>query len=144
MAIFYPSYWYLFFLKKKINFYYWDSEKLGAALVYTPILFQGRRLSLLRLMASSLRRLATHSRQVYRFPPTPLSRPFSASSDSLVEIQRGEVGMVSGIPQEHLRRKVCKAISFALYASLNVTWIEYLGVIRFPFCLKIAFLVVSF
>nr|GMC62707.1 NADH dehydrogenase [ubiquinone] iron-sulfur protein 4, mitochondrial [Ipomoea batatas] len=57
-------------------------------------------------MASSLRRVATHSRQFYRVPLTPLSRSFSASSDSLVEIQRGEIGMVSGIPQEHLRRKV--------------------------------------
>nr|GMC64062.1 NADH dehydrogenase [ubiquinone] iron-sulfur protein 4, mitochondrial [Ipomoea batatas] len=57
-------------------------------------------------MASSLRRVATHSRQLYRVPLTPLSRSFSASSDSLVEIQRGEIGMVSGIPQEHLRRKV--------------------------------------
>nr|GME11762.1 NADH dehydrogenase [ubiquinone] iron-sulfur protein 4, mitochondrial [Ipomoea batatas] len=57
-------------------------------------------------MASSLRRVATHSRQLYRVPLTPLSRSFSASSDSLVEIQQGEIGMVSGIPQEHLRRKV--------------------------------------
>nr|GLL19359.1 NADH dehydrogenase [ubiquinone] iron-sulfur protein 4, mitochondrial-like [Ipomoea trifida] len=57
-------------------------------------------------MASSLRRVATHSRQPYRYPLTPLWRSFSASSDSLVEIQRGEIGMVSGIPQEHLRRKV--------------------------------------
>ncbi|XP_019173331.1 PREDICTED: NADH dehydrogenase [ubiquinone] iron-sulfur protein 4, mitochondrial-like [Ipomoea nil] len=57
-------------------------------------------------MASSLRRAVTHSRQPYRYPLTPLSRSFSALSDSLVEIQRGEIGMVSGIPQEHLRRKV--------------------------------------
>uniref|UniRef100_A0A1S4B3I8 NADH dehydrogenase [ubiquinone] iron-sulfur protein 4, mitochondrial n=2 Tax=Nicotiana TaxID=4085 RepID=A0A1S4B3I8_TOBAC len=30
----------------------------------------------------------------------------SSSADALVEIKPGEVGMVSGIPQEHLRRRV--------------------------------------
>ncbi|GLT46813.1 hypothetical protein SLA2020_205430 [Shorea laevis] len=34
----------------------------------------------------------------------PLSRPFS--SDALVEVKPGEIGMVSGIPEEHLRRRV--------------------------------------
>ncbi|KAL3583379.1 hypothetical protein D5086_014440 [Populus alba] len=33
-------------------------------------------------------------------------RPFSASSDALVEYKAGEIGMVSGIPQDHLRRRV--------------------------------------
>nr|GLL38989.1 NADH dehydrogenase [ubiquinone] iron-sulfur protein 4, mitochondrial [Ipomoea trifida] len=59
------------------------------------------------MASSTLQRLARRSHQAYGFSVTPLSRAFSASSsDALVEIQRGEVGMVSGIPQEHLRRKV--------------------------------------
>ncbi|KAJ6906994.1 NADH dehydrogenase [Populus alba x Populus x berolinensis] len=33
-------------------------------------------------------------------------RPFSGSSDALVEYKAGEIGMVSGIPQDHLRRRV--------------------------------------
>ncbi|KAJ6678840.1 putative proteinDH-UBIQUINONE OXIDOREDUCTASE [Salix viminalis] len=33
-------------------------------------------------------------------------RPFSASSDALVEYKPGEIGIVSGIPQDHLRRRV--------------------------------------
>lgn len=37
-----------------------------------------------------------------------LSRPFSA--DSLVEIKPGEIGMVSGIPEEHLKRRVRSSI----------------------------------
>ncbi|KAK9748409.1 hypothetical protein RND81_02G055000 [Saponaria officinalis] len=34
------------------------------------------------------------------------SKSFSSDSDSLVQIQPGEIGMVSGIPQEHLSRRV--------------------------------------
>ncbi|CAI9758480.1 unnamed protein product [Fraxinus pennsylvanica] len=56
-------------------------------------------------MASSLQRLASHSRVAYRFTITPFSRAFS-TEDALVEIKPGEVGLVSGIPEEHLRRKV--------------------------------------
>jgi hypothetical protein len=33
------------------------------------------------------------------------------ASDALVEIKPGEIGMVSGIPEEHLRRKVTRCIS---------------------------------
>lgn len=29
------------------------------------------------------------------------------SSDSLVEFKPGEIGIVSGIPEEHIRRRVC-------------------------------------
>ncbi|KAK6152786.1 hypothetical protein DH2020_012425 [Rehmannia glutinosa] len=56
-------------------------------------------------MASSLQRLASNSGKVYRSALTPLSRAFS-TEDSLVEVKPGEIGMVSGIPQEHLRRRV--------------------------------------
>ncbi|XP_004231932.1 NADH dehydrogenase [ubiquinone] iron-sulfur protein 4, mitochondrial [Solanum lycopersicum] len=56
-------------------------------------------------MASSLRRLATHSSQAaWRSSVTPLCRQFA--SEALVEIKPGEIGMVSGIPDEHLRRRV--------------------------------------
>ncbi|MFX6572347.1 ETC complex I subunit, partial [Acinetobacter baumannii] len=45
------------------------------------------------------------STKAYRSALAPFSRTFS-SQDSLVEIAPGEVGIVSGIPDEHLRRKV--------------------------------------
>ncbi|KAL0377918.1 UNVERIFIED_CONTAM: NADH dehydrogenase [ubiquinone] iron-sulfur protein 4, mitochondrial, partial [Sesamum radiatum] len=56
-------------------------------------------------MASSLQRLASNSGKAYRSALAPFTRAFS-TEDSLVEIKPGEVGMVSGIPQEHLRRRV--------------------------------------
>ncbi|KAK6125352.1 hypothetical protein DH2020_040905 [Rehmannia glutinosa] len=56
-------------------------------------------------MATSLQRLARNSGKVYRSALAPLSRAFS-TADSLVEVKPGEIGMVSGIPQEHLRRRV--------------------------------------
>ncbi|CAN4079798.1 unnamed protein product [Withania somnifera] len=57
-------------------------------------------------MASSLRRIATHSPQaaIWRYSVTPIWRQFS--SEALVEIKPGEIGIVSGIPDEHLRRRV--------------------------------------
>uniref|UniRef100_M1BXL6 NADH-ubiquinone oxidoreductase 18 kDa subunit n=2 Tax=Solanum TaxID=4107 RepID=M1BXL6_SOLTU len=56
-------------------------------------------------MASSLRRIATHSSQAaWRSSLTPIWRQFA--SEALVEIKPGEIGMVSGIPDEHLRRRV--------------------------------------
>ncbi|MCD9644156.1 hypothetical protein HAX54_032173 [Datura stramonium] len=55
-------------------------------------------------MASSLRRIATHSPQAsWRSSLTPIWRQFA--SEALVEIKPGEIGMVSGIPDEHLRRR---------------------------------------
>ncbi|KAJ9170554.1 hypothetical protein P3X46_018653 [Hevea brasiliensis] len=58
-------------------------------------------------MASSLHRLWSHGRYLGTKLGT-LSRPFSATTDALVETQAkpGEIGMVSGIPEEHLRRRV--------------------------------------
>ncbi|EYU44504.1 hypothetical protein ABFS82_08G059000 [Erythranthe guttata] len=56
-------------------------------------------------MASSLQRLAGNSGKAYRSALSSFPRAFS-TGDSLVEIKAGEIGMVSGIPQEHLRRKV--------------------------------------
>ncbi|KAM3365069.1 hypothetical protein ACQJBY_015064 [Aegilops geniculata] len=38
--------------------------------------------------------------------PTPARMLSAEASDALVEIKPGEIGMVSGIPEEHLRRKV--------------------------------------
>ncbi|KAJ1291647.1 hypothetical protein BS78_02G331700 [Paspalum vaginatum] len=56
-------------------------------------------------MAAPLRRsLPSFGRAI--LTPAPV-RMFSAeASDALVEIKPGEIGMVSGIPEEHLRRKV--------------------------------------
>ncbi|PIN20440.1 NADH dehydrogenase [Handroanthus impetiginosus] len=57
-------------------------------------------------MASSPQRLARNSGKIYRSALAPLSGASFSTDDSLVEIKPGEVGMVSGIPQEHLRRRV--------------------------------------
>ncbi|KAG6666057.1 hypothetical protein I3843_01G004000 [Carya illinoinensis] len=54
-------------------------------------------------MASSVQRISGHAR-AFRTTLVPWSRPFSA--DALVEVKPGEIGMVSGIPEEHLRRRV--------------------------------------
>lgn len=54
-------------------------------------------------MASSLRRISSHAGAL-RTTVAQWSRPFSV--DALVEIKAGEIGMVSGIPEEHLRRRV--------------------------------------
>ncbi|XP_022886007.1 NADH dehydrogenase [ubiquinone] iron-sulfur protein 4, mitochondrial-like [Olea europaea var. sylvestris] len=56
-------------------------------------------------MASSLQRLASQSSKAYRSSITTLWRSFS-TEDSLVEVKPGEIGLVSGIPEEHLQRKV--------------------------------------
>ncbi|KAH7846625.1 hypothetical protein Vadar_016251 [Vaccinium darrowii] len=55
-------------------------------------------------MASPLQRLVNPARCIYGSTSVPFSRHFSA--DSLVEIKPGEIGKVSGIPEEHLRRRV--------------------------------------
>ncbi|KAI6699377.1 hypothetical protein NL676_013701 [Syzygium grande] len=57
-------------------------------------------------MARSLQRFSSQALALR--PPllAAASRPFSADVDALVEIKPGEIGMVSGIPEEHLRRRV--------------------------------------
>ena len=80
-------------------------------------------------MAKSLQRLWSHGGSL-RSAFAPMSRPFSA--DALVEIKPGEIGMVSGIPEEHLRRRVCfsfliplqffyvaRLFDFPIYAESN-------------------------
>ncbi|KAL7245405.1 hypothetical protein ACSBR2_000687 [Camellia fascicularis] len=59
-------------------------------------------------MASSLRRsLSLANPHRYSLLSSTRSRSFSSSlSDALVETKPGEVGIVFGIPQEHLRRRV--------------------------------------
>ncbi|XP_065875642.1 NADH dehydrogenase [ubiquinone] iron-sulfur protein 4, mitochondrial [Euphorbia lathyris] len=58
-------------------------------------------------MASSLQRIWTHGRALGTQLGS-VSRSFSAATDALVEaeVKPGEIGMVSGIPDEHLRRRV--------------------------------------
>lgn len=53
--------------------------------------------------ANSLQKVSSQLR-VARSTLDSFSRTFS--SDALVEVKPGEVGMVSGIPEEHLRRRV--------------------------------------
>ncbi|PIA44155.1 hypothetical protein AQUCO_01700043v1 [Aquilegia coerulea] len=60
-------------------------------------------------MANSLQRCANTTFRVLRSPilsSSSLSLRSFSSADSLVEIKPGEIGIVSGIPEEHLRRKV--------------------------------------
>ncbi|GAY33897.1 hypothetical protein CUMW_008630 [Citrus unshiu] len=61
------------------------------------------RITFYSKMAQSLQRIWSHGRTV-RDTVCPFSRAFSA--DALVEVKPGEIGMVSGIPEEHLRRRV--------------------------------------
>ncbi|CAN1342998.1 NADH dehydrogenase [ubiquinone] iron-sulfur protein 4, mitochondrial [Linum perenne] len=55
-------------------------------------------------MAGSLQRISGVGCRSIRSALPSLSRQFS--SDALVEAKPGEIGMVSGIPTEHLRRRV--------------------------------------
>uniref|UniRef100_A0A0D9X0X5 NADH dehydrogenase [ubiquinone] iron-sulfur protein 4, mitochondrial n=1 Tax=Leersia perrieri TaxID=77586 RepID=A0A0D9X0X5_9ORYZ len=58
-------------------------------------------------MAAPLRRsLPTLGRALLSPSPAPARMLSAAASDALVEIKPGEIGMVSGIPDEHLQRKV--------------------------------------
>ncbi|KAM0826074.1 hypothetical protein ACQ4PT_069126 [Festuca glaucescens] len=56
-------------------------------------------------MAAPLRRLFPGLGRAL-LSPTPARMLSAEASDALVEIKPGEIGMVSGIPEEHLRRKV--------------------------------------
>ncbi|KAI3441005.1 NADH dehydrogenase [ubiquinone] iron-sulfur protein 4 [Psidium guajava] len=56
-------------------------------------------------MAKSLQRFSSQALAL-RSSLSAASRPFSADADALVEIKPGEIGMVSGIPEDHLRRRV--------------------------------------
>ncbi|GKV20058.1 hypothetical protein SLEP1_g30231 [Rubroshorea leprosula] len=55
-------------------------------------------------MASSLQRFGKNLARVHRSPLVFAMRLLS--SGALVEVKPGEVGMVSGIPEQHLRRRV--------------------------------------
>uniref|UniRef100_A0A164UD76 NADH dehydrogenase [ubiquinone] iron-sulfur protein 4, mitochondrial n=1 Tax=Daucus carota subsp. sativus TaxID=79200 RepID=A0A164UD76_DAUCS len=57
-------------------------------------------------MASSIHRIVSHTRRAHQTSVLQqLSRHYS-TSESLVEYKAGEIGTVSGIPDEHLVRKV--------------------------------------
>uniref|UniRef100_A0A0D3HRM9 Uncharacterized protein n=1 Tax=Oryza barthii TaxID=65489 RepID=A0A0D3HRM9_9ORYZ len=53
-----------------------------------------------------LRSLPSLGRALLSSSPAPARMLSTATSDALVEIKPGEISMVSGIPKEHLRRKV--------------------------------------
>ena len=66
-----------------------------------------------RRMANPLQRIWSNSRAL-RGTVAPFCRPFS--SDSLVQLKPGEIGMVSGIPDEHLtRRVIAQAFIFCIF-----------------------------
>ncbi|XP_062157338.1 NADH dehydrogenase [ubiquinone] iron-sulfur protein 4, mitochondrial [Alnus glutinosa] len=54
-------------------------------------------------MANSVQRISSQARSL-RATLAPWSRSFSG--DALAELHPGEIGIVSGIPDEHLRRRV--------------------------------------
>ncbi|KAI3760967.1 hypothetical protein L1987_51371 [Smallanthus sonchifolius] len=56
-------------------------------------------------MATSLRRLGSHSSSAHRSVFPRLISRFSTDALS-VEYKSGEIGIVSGIPEEHLKRRV--------------------------------------
>lgn len=57
-------------------------------------------------MATSLQRAGLRLSQLHRSAILS-TKSFSSQADALVEVRPGEIGAVSGIPEEHLRRRVC-------------------------------------
>ncbi|KAM0937733.1 putative NADH:ubiquinone reductase (H(+)-translocating) [Dioscorea sansibarensis] len=57
-------------------------------------------------MAAPLRHRSLSMARLQSLRPALASLTRSFASDALVELKPGEIGMVSGIPQEHLRRRV--------------------------------------
>lgn len=57
-------------------------------------------------MAAHLRRQVLSLPHLLRLSSSEISGTRSLTTDAVVELKPGEIGMVSGIPQEHLRRKV--------------------------------------
>uniref|UniRef100_A0A1D1XFJ9 NADH dehydrogenase [ubiquinone] iron-sulfur protein 4, mitochondrial n=1 Tax=Anthurium amnicola TaxID=1678845 RepID=A0A1D1XFJ9_9ARAE len=65
-----------------------------------------RALSLRIEMAAPLQRQAFSPPQLLRLFSSTVSRSRSLSTGALEVLKPGEIGIVSGVPQEHLRRKV--------------------------------------
>lgn len=84
-------------------------------------------------MASSVQRIAGHARAL-RVNLVPWTRPFSA--DALVEVQPGEIGIVSGIPEEHLRRRVQTAHTFF---SIKLFFQFFLPIFQMGYILSVFF-----
>ncbi|RWV86931.1 hypothetical protein BHE74_00045325 [Ensete ventricosum] len=57
-------------------------------------------------MAAPLRRQSTSIARLAHARFVSLAQTRSLASDSLVELRPGEIGTVSGVPQEHLRRRL--------------------------------------
>ena len=78
------------------------------------------------MMANSVQRAASHGGGLRTVLGTALR---ALSSDALVEkVKRGEIGMVSGIPDEHLRRRVFYSILILLlitFQSFNRTLFKW-------------------
>ncbi|XP_021908236.1 NADH dehydrogenase [ubiquinone] iron-sulfur protein 4, mitochondrial [Carica papaya] len=58
------------------------------------------------MASSSLQRITGQGYRALHTAMRPLARPFSTDALVETEIKSGEIGMVSGIPEEHLRRRV--------------------------------------
>ena len=77
-------------------------------------------------MANSLRQSLTNGAGVHR--SWMRLRWLSSASDALVELKPGEVGMISGIPEEHLRRRV---YIYTLFFSLWLVSYTFFIVVAF-------------
>lgn len=64
------------------------------------------RLAWYDMASSSLQRITGQGYRALHTAMRPLARPFSTDALVETEIKSGEIGMVSGIPEEHLRRRV--------------------------------------
>ncbi|KAJ0683898.1 putative NADH:ubiquinone reductase (H(+)-translocating) [Helianthus annuus] len=62
-------------------------------------------------MATSLRRIGIHTTNVHRSLIPQLINRFSTDALS-VEYKAGEIGTVSGIPDEHLQRRAVCIVDF--------------------------------
>ena len=58
------------------------------------------------MAAASLRNRSLSVARLLGSRPAQISQTRSLASDALVEIKPGEIGIVSGIPEEHLKRRV--------------------------------------
>jgi len=75
-------------------------------------------------MATSLQRAGMRLARIPRSSIFSMRSFASEAEDSLVEVRPGEIGLVSGIPEEHLRRRVCHQSSFCIFDFEFVIWLS--------------------
>jgi hypothetical protein len=86
-------------------------------LSFLPIFFLFAKL---QCVVSRAKMAASLQRRVLPFGCSLFAQARSLSSEALVEIKPGEVGIVSGIPKEQLKRKVLAFLSNFLCLSFHI------------------------